>query len=329
MRFAAACTLAAALAAAQLISGVANAETCDATDAALEAEIRTAIGLPVYHDDLGDPGQRRVICHGRFCSLFDGDRKIPVWVVERLAPEIVTGDNSRPSQTWRGHDAVQPPRDVTDEEYTHSGFARGHMAASADFKFSEACMRETFRFSNAVPQIQDGFNGSVWKALEENVQELAGLRSEIFVITGPVHLSRNGAAHTVSAAQNGCGHEIALPGASALGKSAICDDNDNDATTRCAVAGDVGVSDREIGISVPAGLYKIVYVPETSRIFGFVMPNIDHRPLKGRLPTDRYLERWRATIGVIEDLTSLEFFSAFDRRTKSRIREECTETRWR
>ncbi len=284
------------------------------------AEIAESIGFPVLHDDVLDPSMRKIACHDRFCTEFNGETKSPIWVIERLTPDIVTGDNPRPRPGWSHDTMVSPPLPiVSDNEYKGSGFARGHMAASADFKCSVEWMEQTFIFSNAVPQIQNGFNGSVWRSLESRVQKLAKERSEIFVITGTVHLRDDGKKLVVRGDQNACGNKIVLAVVDQLRKSAICDDNDAQESASCAA-----------GVAVPSGLFKIVYVPASGRAFAFLMSNEDHRPFrKSRQSVGDYLEEWRVSIGVIQDLTNLQFFPDRSLRTTRVLAQSCTATRWR
>ena len=89
-------------------------------------------------------------------------------------------------------------------------------------------MRQTFIFSNAVPQVQNEFNGAIWQNLEKLVQDLAKERREIFVITGPIPMRADGAQIVVEADRNGCGRRLVLAGRSKLGKTATCDANDDD-----------------------------------------------------------------------------------------------------
>jgi DNA/RNA endonuclease G (NUC1) len=103
-------------------------------------------------------------------------------------------------------------------------------------------------------------------------------------------------------------------------KRAICNDNDLDPSESC-----------EAGVAVPAGLFKLIYLPEAGRAFAFLMPNISHTNLKrasGRSVTD-YLDQYRVSISVLEDATILNFFPRSTRR-EARVREEnCIATRWR
>lgn len=296
-------------------------EDCGAdADTEVFREIKDKIGFPNSHKDHLETNEVVQICRDHFCTQYNLATKIPDWVIERLTPDIVTGDNTRPHTSFKPDPKLEPGTPTAkDKDYKGSGLARGHQAASADFKCSAPWMRETFVLSNAVPQVQNGFNGGTWRHLEKHVQDLAKHRKEIFVITGPVAMAADGAETVIPEGANGCGRRIVLAGLAKLKKASICDANDKDPSKACAD-----------GVAVPAGLFKIVYIPETERGFAFLMSNEDHRKLKkSGVKTTDYFEEWRATIDVIEEAANLEFFPDRSLRANRVQKEACTETRWR
>ena len=52
------------------------------------------------------------------------------------------------------------------EDYTRSGYDRGHLAPAGDMKWSAKAMRESFYLSNICPQ-KPKLNRGIWKDLEE------------------------------------------------------------------------------------------------------------------------------------------------------------------
>lgn len=64
--------------------------------------------------------------------------------------------------------------------------ARGHQIPSADRLTSYSSNSMTFYFTNMTPQIQDGFNGSIWATLEDNVRSWANRSDTLYVVTGCV-----------------------------------------------------------------------------------------------------------------------------------------------
>ncbi|MGV6850221.1 MAG: DNA/RNA non-specific endonuclease [Marinibacterium sp.] len=297
-------------------------EVCDLSlGAATLARYDALVGLPVAVAGADGDDERRIFCHDRFCLGYNPASRAPDWVLARLVPEITDGDFDRPGIGFSPDARVLADGLATavDSDYVKSGFDRGHMAASDDFKCSQEWMEQTFVFSNAVPQIGHGFNRDIWRALENRVKRF-GRREEIFVLTGPVPMAPDGSAPELSAALNGCGNKIVLTGRADHASDAIC----GDASGGPRDCGDAGVA-------IPAGVFKIIYVPRTGRAFGFLMANQDHWPARNELglSIDAYLARWRTSVSAIEQLAGLDFFPQFDLRGDHVVEDVCTPTRWR
>ena len=71
------------------------------------------------------------------------------------------------------------------EDYTRTGYDRGHMAPAGDMKWSLKAMRESFYLSNICPQ-KPGLNRGVWKDLEEQVRLWAKENGRVWIACGPV-----------------------------------------------------------------------------------------------------------------------------------------------
>jgi len=70
--------------------------------------------------------------------------------------------------------------------YDGFGYDRGHLAPSADFKWSKTALSESFFYSNMSPQIAD-FNRSSWARLEGMMRlYVKDNNSDLFIVTGPV-----------------------------------------------------------------------------------------------------------------------------------------------
>ena len=70
-------------------------------------------------------------------------------------------------------------------DYRKSGYDRGHLSPAADFAFDENAMSETFYMSNMSPQA-GSFNRGIWKNLEAQVREWAGIFGRVYVVSGPI-----------------------------------------------------------------------------------------------------------------------------------------------
>ena len=93
-------------------------------------------------------------------------------------------DNFRPDDALPAEAYKVRPND-----YTGSGYDRGHIAPSADRTRNEADNSATFLMSNMMPQVPE-LNRGVWGDLEEYCRELVQQGKELYIIAGPV--GRNG-----------------------------------------------------------------------------------------------------------------------------------------
>lgn len=76
---------------------------------------------------------------------------------------------------------------VDDADYTHTGYARGHLVSSANRMETQLENSETFLMSNMSPQL-GSFNSGIWKKLEDAVRKLNDKEDvlEVYVISGPI-----------------------------------------------------------------------------------------------------------------------------------------------
>lgn len=293
-------------------------DSCPQPDITPGAENCSAIwsefGVPDSRND--DPGgSHTAVCHGRFLVMHNNATRTPDWVIERLDAATVEAKFKRPaSESFRPDPCVSTETTALDVWYSHSGFARGHLAASADFASDEAWMKGTFVLSNVAPQVQNGFNNSVWSSLEKRVRDIAETRGEVYVITGVINPPLPRAAIKLRQGQDLCRNEIELPLPSR--QMRICGgDGDTGPATQCPK-----------GVIIPAAFYKIVVEPNL-RMNAYLLANKDHLPERGpRLKNDAYLASKRVTVSTIEDLTGYGFFPLLSEHEGHAMLDQCTST---
>lgn len=260
-------------------------------------------GLPDYARDTDR--DTTIVCHTRYVLSHNNDGKVPDWVLEHLTRAQVTGTAKRPKQKFRAETAV--PRPAEDGDYKNSKFDRGHQAPSDDFKSDVELMKESFILSNIVPQIGVGFNQGIWKEFEDLVRGLAKSRGELYVVTGPVYRGESGNGKlTISKEVNRCKNTIVLdppPRKAICGKKSDCG---------------------EEGVTIPAGLFKIIYDPSIPRANAFIMPNINHREAADFTEASEYLKKFQVTVQVVEKFTGLEFLRDMPTRDRRPITEQCS-----
>lgn len=78
-----------------------------------------------------------------------------------------------------------PTGSALPNDYSGSGYDRGHLVPNADRSFSDAAARETFQMSNISPQARQ-FNQGIWRELEELTRNWAKKYKRLYIVTGPV-----------------------------------------------------------------------------------------------------------------------------------------------
>lgn len=293
-------------------AGCELSEPKPSNDPATCRELWEKIGLPTFK---GSAGEASVpVCHKRYILMHNNERRIPDWVLQHLTREQVSGDESRPKIAFKPEPDVPACAQAVDKDYRGSKFARGHQAPSEDFNIDQDLMKDTFFFSNVVPQIGNGFNSGIWSTLEEKVRDLAKSRGELFVITGPIYQDPEGASQTITAAENACGKTIKLD---ALPKTKR--------PTRVCAAGNQKKAQPcgDEGAAVPSALFKIIYDPINDRANAYVLPNVDHKELKGKVDALAYLENFRTTVHVVEEYTGVSFLTALPKREQRQRKQQC------
>jgi len=178
-----------------LFTGIAFGAALGATAVAYEGDLpipRLAQSHFASEETEKLPVQGPLILKRRgYTVAYDGSRKQPLWVYERLTSESLHGGATRPDRFSEDKDLPKHLRSTL-ADYKRSGFDRGHLAAAANHKKSRDEMEETFLLSNMSPQIGPSFNRLAWKNLEERVRNIVELSRYTDVISGPLYLPEGG-----------------------------------------------------------------------------------------------------------------------------------------
>lgn len=126
----------------------------------------------------------QVIRHEGYTVSYNSDFKIANWVAYEL-----TAKEAKSKKTERSNKFVPDPQvkgaTATNEDYTRTGYDRGHLAPAGDMKWSAKAMRESFYLSNICPQ-KPALNRGIWKELEEQSRMWATDYGALWIATGPV-----------------------------------------------------------------------------------------------------------------------------------------------
>lgn len=121
----------------------------------------------------------REICRDQFALVYDDAAHVPLISAEHLTRAEVKAA-ARLHRSGSFHDAAG----VSPDDYTRSGYDRGHMTPSGDMPTRRA-QRQSFAMDNITPQ-RPGLNQRAWRDLEASVRQLASDAGDVYVITGAV-----------------------------------------------------------------------------------------------------------------------------------------------
>ena len=131
-----------------------------------------------------DPNQptNYLIERPQYVLSYNRDRGIPNWVSWQLTQQdlgeakrsnIFVPDTSLPKGWYR----------ITTDDYTGSGYDRGHMCPSADRTASQKDNEATFILTNILPQAPDN-NRNTWENLESFSRDLVNQGHVLYIIAG-------------------------------------------------------------------------------------------------------------------------------------------------
>lgn len=147
-----------------------------------------AIGLP----------SGAYIMHSAMALEYSEPHEQARWVAHIILPDIASGTVSR-TNDFRPDPKVATGS-ATEQDYfiktlkpdstwNYDGFGydRGHLAPSADFRWSAKALSESYFYSNMSPQRAE-FNRGKWSELESTLREYVSGNgnTQLYVVTGPV-----------------------------------------------------------------------------------------------------------------------------------------------
>ncbi|HCE42857.1 MAG TPA: DNA/RNA endonuclease [Lentisphaeria bacterium] len=129
-----------------------------------------------------NPGDE-IVRHPNYTLKYNEQYEQPDWVAYRITRDTVRGTAKRPSGFKS--DPLVPTKSADNSDYTNSGYDRGHLCPSADFRADQKLLNETFIMSNITPMLHD-FNAGDWGDVEDHERKWAMQNGELFICTGPI-----------------------------------------------------------------------------------------------------------------------------------------------
>ena len=125
-----------------------------------------------------------IIVYEGFTVAYNHTTLVPDWeAYELTAQELVQTYTGKGSQFSR--DPNVKGRQSSREDYSHSGWDKGHMVPKADLRWSEKAYWQSHFFTNICPQNHD-LNGQDWCNLEKKVRQWARRFGRVYVVCGPI-----------------------------------------------------------------------------------------------------------------------------------------------
>ena len=130
-----------------------------------------------------------IIHYTGFTVSYNPSTRQPDWVSYTLTAEQVEQTKHTPKipRCFMPDPNLSLPQ-ATNEDYSGSGWVRGHMARRQDMKWSEQAVKESDYFTNICPQNKEMNNG-VWHQIENLARKLAVRYDSVMIVCGPVFTS--------------------------------------------------------------------------------------------------------------------------------------------
>ncbi|MCX7954220.1 MAG: DNA/RNA non-specific endonuclease [Bacteroidales bacterium] len=123
-----------------------------------------------------------LVYHSAFALFYIDKYSQSRWVVHVILPDISRGVEKR-TNDFR-IDTLIPTGTPDRIDYIKSGYDRGHLAPSADFRWSKKALSESYYYSNIAPQRPE-FNRGKWAELEDFLRNyVINTSHPLIVVTG-------------------------------------------------------------------------------------------------------------------------------------------------
>ena len=171
---------------------ISTAVTAEEGGVTAECENFTPFGQPThmslgYEVGLTKAPEWTVICHAGQVVAFNPERNVSDWVAFSLRREDLLNLVVERKDRFHPDPKVPKQNQVVHDDYTQTGYDRGHLAPAASMKWSEEAMDDSFFMTNIAPQVGVGFNQHIWKVLERKMRQWACARGVLYVVTGPLY----------------------------------------------------------------------------------------------------------------------------------------------
>jgi endonuclease G len=218
-----------------------------------------------------------------YALAYDSAAGVPLWVSWQLTKEDL---GTAPRKRTFDDDATLPEgfSKITTQDYTGSGYDRGHLCPHSDRAHDTEMSYATFVMTNIIPQAPS-LNQKAWNMLEMYLRDLVEKENvHLYVTAGPVYRGGWGSKGFNTTIANG---KVVVPG--------MC--------WKIAVVAPAVGAGSELGRITPA-----------SRVIAVVMPNDNSLGFNWA--------QYRTSVDQIETITHLKFFDKLPPATAAALKSK-------
>jgi endonuclease G len=149
-------------------------------------------------ESMGWPGtEGELVRHSALALSYNEEHELAEWVCHLILSDVAEGRTTRTNDFRQDQKIssgsaqeedffLKSQNDKGEWEYDGYGYDRGHLAPSADFRWNQKALSESYFYSNMTPQHPD-FNRDSWAQLEGYIRNYAiENKVDLYVVTGPV-----------------------------------------------------------------------------------------------------------------------------------------------
>lgn len=126
-----------------------------------------------------------LIEYREFAVLHSGLSRTPIWSAEHLTTErIEAARELKRKNTFHAEQRLAVDQRAELDDYSHSGYDRGHMSPSGDMATASG-QHESFSLANMIPQHPKN-NQILWQGIEDATRNAVMRDGEVYVVTGPL-----------------------------------------------------------------------------------------------------------------------------------------------
>jgi len=156
------------------------------------------IDIAVRLQKMGWPSDDgELVVHNAFALSYSEEHEMASWVAHIILDDVAEGRTTR-TNDFRIDESVSSGSSeeadyflktkVSGDKWDYDGYGydRGHLAPSADFRWNQKALSESYFYSNMTPQHPD-FNRGTWAELESYIRDYAiENQVDLYVVTGPI-----------------------------------------------------------------------------------------------------------------------------------------------